>query len=97
MKAIIKAPGEKPKQIVVPNNLETLQQLVGGYIETVTIHKDPDIIILCNEEGRLDGEEFNCEVCGINFVGTIVFIGAAEDEFADCPISVGIVEELCEE
>lgn len=95
MKAIIKAPGQKPQQIVIPNDLHTLQELVGGYIEAVTINEDPKIVIICDEEGRLADCEYNCEVMGINFVGTILFLGADGDEFADCPISVGLAEELC--
>lgn len=43
-------------------------------------------MIICNEEGRLLGLPHNCEVCGIDFVGTIVFAGVAGEDFADFPI-----------
>ena len=43
-------------------------------------------VIICNEEGRLLGLPHNCEVCGIDFVGTIVFAGVAGEDFADLPI-----------
>ena len=32
------------------------------------------------------GLPHNCEVCGIDFVGTIVFAGVAGEDFADFPI-----------
>lgn len=53
MKIIYKAPGLPAEIRDVPNTLEALQGLVGGYIETVTVATDAAII--CNEEGRLSG------------------------------------------
>ena len=83
MTIYIKEPGKAPGQIVVPNNLHMLQQLVGGYIETVTLTED--LCIICDEEGRLKGKEFNCEICGIDFVGTILMVGVDGEEFTDVP------------
>lgn len=51
MKVIYKAPGCQPEPRDIPNTLEELQAAVGGYIETVTIASD--VVIICNEEGRL--------------------------------------------
>lgn len=42
-----------------------------------------DCCILCNEEGRLMGMPYNLDFLGISFVGTILFVGVAEDEFTD--------------
>lgn len=86
MKIIYKEPGKDPRQLVVPNALKPLQDLVGGYIEAVTLGED--WTILCNEEGRLMGMPYNCEVCGVDFVGPIILVGRDEDEFCDVPISV---------
>lgn len=63
---------------------KTCRQLWGGYIETVTLGTDWTII--CNEEGRLIGMPYNCNVCGVDFVGPIVFIGVDGEEFANLPI-----------
>lgn len=49
MKIIYKAPGRSAEVRDVPNTLEALQGLVGGYIETVTVATDA--VIICNEEG----------------------------------------------
>jgi hypothetical protein len=81
MKAIIKEPGKKPRITEIENNLAALQKAVGGYIETVTFAED--CCIICNEEGRLQGLPYNLTFCGGSFVGTILFIGVAGDEFAD--------------
>ncbi|HIQ69351.1 MAG TPA: DUF3846 domain-containing protein [Candidatus Avoscillospira stercorigallinarum] len=83
MKIIYKAPGLPAEIRDVPNTLEALQGLVGGYIETVTVATDAAII--CNEEGRLIGLEPNCTLLGVHFVGPIVVAGVAGEEFTDLP------------
>lgn len=87
MRILIKNPSDEGfRQIVVPNDLHVLQQLVDGYIETVTLATDACVI--CNEEGRLKDLEHNCKYCGVDFVGTILIVGIDGDEFTDCPMSV---------
>ena len=87
MRALLKSPSDKGfREIIVPNQLHPLQELVGGYIETVTIAEDACII--CNEDGRLLGLPYNCEFCGMNFVGPILIVGVDGDEFTDVPMSV---------
>ncbi len=83
IKVIIKRPGEDPHEKLINNSLETLQTIVGGYIETVTLATD--LAIICNEEGRIMGLPYNCDVCGVSFVGPIIFVGVREDEFCDVP------------
>ena len=79
----VKRPREPARQRIIPNTLEALQQIVGGYIETVTFMSD--LVVICNEEGRLINLPYNCEILDVDFVGTIVFVGRKEDEFTDCP------------
>lgn len=81
MKVIIKKAGEKPQISEIENNLSELQKVVGGFIETVTLCTD--FCIICNEEGRLQGLPYNVAICGISFVGTIIGVGVAGDEFSD--------------
>ena len=80
---IIKQPGRVPYKTAISPTLKNLQQTVGGYIETVTITEDA--VIICNEEGRLQGMPHNCIVMGVDFVGPIVFAGVAGEEFTDFP------------
>ena len=81
MKVIIKEPGQRPRETEIENSLSALQQAVGGYIETVTLAED--CCIICNEEGWLQGLPYSLTFCGVSFVGTILFVGVAGDEFAD--------------
>ena len=78
---VIKEPGNAP--VIEPmfdNSLESFQKAVCGYIETVTI--SDDLVIICNEEGRLMDLPMNVEVAGIGFVGTIVVAGVDGEEFS---------------
>ena len=85
MKVVVKDTGKPPYDAEIPNTLRALQSVVGGYIETVTVFAD--MCIICNEEGRMRGLAQNCNICGIDFVGTIILAGVDGDEFTDCPIN----------
>lgn len=78
---VIKEPGQAPRvEPLFDNTLDAFKQAVGGWIECVTIADD--LVIICNEEGRLRGLPFNVDVLGVGFVGTVVVAGAKDDEFA---------------
>ena len=81
MKVVRKEVGCNPQVVEIENTLEALQKEVGGYIETVTMFTD--MTIVCNEEGRLMGLEHNLEFAGVDFVGTVLFVGIDGDEFCD--------------
>lgn len=78
--AVIKEPNQPPRVEVIKNDLETLQGLVGGYIELVRIHPEIDMII--NEEGKLIGLESNFETAHDVIVGTAVFVSHEGEEFS---------------
>ena len=81
MKAIRKEPGKFPEVVEIPNTLEGVQKAVGGYIEVYQV--STDLAILCDEEGKLKGEEYNCTLLGEDFVGTILLVGLDGPEFCD--------------
>lgn len=81
MKVICKAPGSAPKVRDIPDTLEELQAAVGGYIETVTMFTD--CVVICNEEGRLQGLPHNVKFLGLDFVGPILIAGVSGEEFTD--------------
>lgn len=86
IRAYVKLPNQTPYEWWIRNELETLQQIVRGYIETVTIAED--MVIICNEEGRLKGLPVNCKVCGVEFVGPVVFIGVDGEKFSNAPVDL---------
>lgn len=77
----IKEPGKEPRvEPLFDNTLEAFQKAVGGYIETVTMAED--LVLICNEEGRLQGLPYNATICGVSFVGAVLAAGIKGDEFA---------------
>lgn len=84
--AFIKNPGQVPHLEIVDNTLEAFQELVGGYIETV--RPFTDCLMIVNEEGRINGMQFNCWYLGESFFGPMVFVGFDDEgNFDDMPIS----------
>ena len=79
----LKEPGKAPVKKWIPNQLEFLQMFVDGFIETFTV--TAGAVIICNEEGKLDGLPYNCTICGEEFVGNIMLVGTNADEFDDVP------------
>lgn len=90
--ALIKRPGEIPRHVNLSNSLEALQKSVDGYIETVTIARD--LVVLCDEEGRLKEKPYNCTICGCDFVGDIVIVGRSGTEFQDLPVEWKILKKM---
>ena len=93
IKAHCKRPGQVPRSVWVTNSLKNLQNYVGGYIEAVTLAND--CAIICNEEGRLLELPYNCNFCGIDLYGDILFVGVKDDEFVDMPVSFAEFKKRC--
>ena len=89
---MVKHPGHPPFMVSCLNELKTFQSLVDGYIETLTL--EPDLVLICNEEGFLMGLPDNCELCGMRLVGSIVLAGVDGEEFDDVPMSMEQARQL---
>lgn len=83
MKAIIKEPYGDSRLIDVDNELGALQDLIGGWIETVTFR---GFVVICDEEGRLTGKPHCCTVGATDFVGTVLVVGDNGEDFCDVAI-----------
>lgn len=82
MKAIIKKVGENPRVEEIENELKTLQSIVGGYIEVVSMGEG--IALVLNEEGKLDGLPTNFGLGRDVIVGNVLFVACGNDgEFTD--------------
>lgn len=79
MTAIIKNPGQPAFTRQINNELSALQDLVGGYIQTVYLPHG--VIMIVNEEGKLMGLKPNFRLEHDLIVGTVVFVSADGEEF----------------
>ena len=80
-------PGKTAQVIEIDGSLESMQQIVGGYIEAIYPFDDP-VAIICNEEGKLNGLPLNRalytedgEMFDIAH-GNIIICGLGEEDFA---------------
>ena len=83
MKVLYKLPGFPPKVRDIDNDLETLQKMVGGNIESVYI--GDDISVICNEEGKFLNLPPNFYVERIDdmIVGPAVFVRQNGEDLID--------------
>lgn len=85
---MVKEPGHDAKweRREVKNTLLTFQGLVGGYIETVTVCDG--LVLIVNEEGKLQQMEPNILFRNDWLVGTVVAVGLDKEgeNFASCPL-----------
>ena len=92
MKVVVMKPDALPDVQDIPNTLEALQDLVGGYVEVVTV--GDNVAVVCNEEGRLDGLPYCATIGDVQFVGNIAIVGTDGCEFTDVPFSDGLLRTI---
>ena len=92
IRVLRKRPGEPWNLGLIQNDLESLQHFVDGYIETVTITSD--LVLICNEEGRIRNMEYNTNILNLPIYGPIIIAGVNKDEFDDIPADVKQLIEI---
>jgi len=91
MKVVMLKPGEYAEVTEIGNELEDMQEVVGGFIEAVYPFDD-EVAIVCNEEGKMA----DLEPCrGLRYpdtdklydflAGPCFICGLTEDDFGDIP------------
>lgn len=55
IKVVIVEPRKNARVAEIDSSLESMQKIVGGYIQTFQL--DDEVFIICNEEGILEGLE----------------------------------------
>ena len=75
LRALLVKENELPVEVEIPNNLNSLQKQVGGYIEYFYMPEIEDAVIICNEEGKYNGMGPNREVGRDIIFGRILIVG----------------------
>ena len=79
MRIVIVEPNKPAYVSDVDGSLKTFQELVGGYIEAITLNSET--VLICNEEGKLKGLEPNRRY-GVDMIcGTFFICGTSGEEF----------------
>lgn len=92
--AFIKKPGVPGTVEIIDAGLDSLQKIVGGYIEAVYVD---EFALVVNEEGVLKGLPYNAHVRGYDLVGTIIVMRAGDESFeATTPEDVPSIRAMFE-
>ena len=83
MRVLVKEAGKDAEVRDIDNSLESMQSIVGGYIEDVYIGNG--IHLVCNEEGKIDGLPTNLETENVEIVGNVFF--CATDDCDCCSLT----------
>ena len=82
IKGLLVEPNELPKEIEFESTLEEEQKLVGGHIECVYLPNDDEVVLICNEEGKIYGMQFNRDIGRDIIAGPFLILGI-DDENED--------------
>lgn len=93
IRVVVVEPKKAPQERQIGNDLASMQEIVGGYIEAVALNDN--LVLICNEEGKIQGLEPNRFIAGDVIVGTFfVTRSTADGGFTD--LSDNDVKQLIE-
>lgn len=82
LKVLLVEPNKLPRELEIDNTLEAKQELVKGYIECVYLPKDSNVLLICNEERKINGMDFNRDI-GFDIIAGPFFIVGDDKESGD--------------
>ena len=71
-------PGKEPVETHIENDLKALQKCVHGYIECIQL--SDDLVMVCNDEGKLNGSLPNRRLGDDTIFDTFVVVGDTHDD-----------------
>ena len=83
-------PGKAPYEMQIGSDLQSMQALVGGYIQAVYPFEQP-VALVCCESGKLDGLPLNRALRDADgdiydiVAGNFFIVGLGESDFTDLP------------
>ena len=90
MNVLMVEPGKAPYETQIGSDLQSMQALVGGYIQAVYPFEQP-VALVCNEHGKRDGLPFNRALRDSDgdvydiVAGNFFIAGLGKSEFTDLP------------
>ena len=79
LRAVYVEPNKPAYETEIENTLEAEQEAVGGYIEVLPL--DNEKLLICNEEGKLNGMQGNRRIGNDVIAGPFFIVGEDGDEF----------------
>ncbi|MEG0164898.1 DUF3846 domain-containing protein [Anaerorhabdus sp.] len=79
IKVVVIEPNQFPRTEEIEFTLKKMQEIVDGYIECINLEND--IVLICNEEGKLRNLKANRCIGSEIIVGTFFIVGTSDDTF----------------
>ena len=96
IKVLIVEPNKLPYEKVISNRLRDKQQIVDGYIEYVRLLDDDSVVLICNEEGKINGSEYNRDIGYDIIAGTFIIARECADDGEDRSLTDEQIEKYKE-
>ena len=90
MNVLMVEPGKAPYETQIGDDLQSMQSVVGGYIQAVYPYEEP-VALICCESGKLDGLTLNRVLRDADgdiydiVAGRFFIVGLGESDFTDLP------------
>lgn len=75
IKCLYIEPNKLPRDLEIDNQLEVFQELVGGDIECVYLQNKDDVVLICNEGGKINGMKWNRDIGYDIIAGPFLVVG----------------------
>ena len=96
IKVLVVEPNKLPYEKVIQNRLRDKQQIVDGYIEYVRLLEDDSVVLICNEEGKINGSEYNRDIGYDIIAGTFIIARECADDGEDRSLTDEQIEKYKE-
>lgn len=87
LRALLVKENELPVEVEIPNTLSSLQKQVDGLIEYYYMPDIEDAVIICNEEGKINGMGPNREVGRDIIFGPFLIVGDDAEIGESCSLT----------
>ena len=90
MNVLMVEPGKAPYETQIGDDLQSMQAVVGGYIQAVYPYEEP-VALVCRESGKLDGLPLNRALRDSDgdiydiIAGNFFIAGLGQNDFTDLP------------
>ena len=75
IKVLVVKPNELPEEKMIKNTLIAKQEIVGGDIECAYLENDDSVVLICNEEGKMNGMPINRDIGYDMIAGNFIIAG----------------------
>ena len=90
MNVLMVEPGKAPYEMQIGDDLQSMQAVVGGYIQAVYPYEEP-VALICCVSGKLDGLPLNRALRDSDgdiydiVAGNFFIVGLGQNDFTDLP------------